>query len=275
MMRLKFQDRHWINFIPDDDVPGYGVMVAYDSQTEDNGSILLKTQQLQTDGERPIFINGPGNCGSKSSGICFRPDATICVVAYDTNDGTPAVGEIWGPQPGTYLIKKGTSGFKILDAGSDGLVLAEYVPLDLSVFYQLAANLDAQGTATAHPVNWDTSGDGSYSVDTGTTVTVKDVLSQCWGLTYEWIECQVMGAANGPVYAVKRGGAQWHTATLGATLSQGGSASATVTIRGNSVSLTVYDKYLKSADSLASSTVVGIEYEAEDKKWYVTQASCS
>lgn len=147
-------------------------------------------------------------------------------------------------------------------------------------WYQLAWNLDAGGATVANPVRWSKSagdGGGDYTVDTSTIVTVRDTTGQAWGLRYEWVLCRSLGASNEVAREVVLGGASWHKAILEETLVQGGSATATVMIRGHQVPVIVWDAFLSPGDSLEpgySGMTIGIEYEAEDRKWYVTEAPC-
>ena len=64
---------------------------------------------------------------------------------------------------------------------------------------------------------------------------------------------------------------QWRSGTLAGALAQGGSAS--VTIAGGTV--TAYDLFLASGDSLPSGAAVGITWDAENTRWVVTQTTCS
>jgi hypothetical protein len=65
-------------------------------------------------------------------------------------------------------------------------------------------------------------------------------------------------------------GVKWDYGTLDESLSHGGSADATV----NGETVTIYDKFLASGESLDSGATVGITWHARDGKWYVTEAVC-
>lgn len=144
-------------------------------------------------------------------------------------------------------------------------------------WHELTANLDAGGTATANPAAWDPAaagGDGDYAVDTASTVTVKDLAGQHWGLEGEWVRVQTRSANNGPVLEVISAGAPWHLATLDADLAAGGTAAATVTIGGASVSVDVTDLWLGTGESLAAGSAVGITYDVDNARWVDTEAVC-
>jgi len=147
-------------------------------------------------------------------------------------------------------------------------------------WFSLAERFDAGLTADAYAVEWDETGDGDYVVkdEPGDEIyEVRDPSSQHWGLEYEWVLCRAVGSKNRIVYEVIQGGAAWHLAVLTGTLTQGGSATATVTIRGHEVSVTVWDAFLSDGESLnpgSGGMTIGITYEAEDRKWYVTEAPC-
>lgn len=148
---------------------------------------------------------------------------------------------------------------------------------------QLAGNLEAYGQAEAYMVNWSKAadyGDGAYTAEDGVddpTYTVRDCTGQHWGVEGEWILCRAIGSDNDIVLEVVQGGAIWHLATLEATLAAGGSAPATVSIDGQLASVTVWDAFLAAGDVLAPGSggmTIGISYEDEDQKWYVTEAPC-
>lgn len=147
-----------------------------------------------------------------------------------------------------------------------------------SFWVQLQANLTPGGSANAYPVTWDSSnssGVGDLEVDTSTTISVKDFATQNWGLQYEWLRVQPIGGDNGIVYEVVSHGSPWYEGTLAAQLNQGSSANATVTVRGNSVTVSVTDRFLKTGENIASSSRVGIVPDVRNARFTVTETACT
>jgi hypothetical protein len=151
------------------------------------------------------------------------------------------------------------------------------LPYDIGQFYELTENLTPGGTADAHPVNWSVS-DGAFNVDTGTTVTLDDSTSQNWGVAGEWLRIIPRAseiATGGIVYDVVGPGAPWYEMTLGGQLNQGSSQTASLTIRGSSRSVTVYDRFLKASDNLPNTSRVGVVCDVANARFVVVQAVCS
>lgn len=92
---------------------------------------ILRITGYNNDAEEPFFTVGrPNAFGSQyfhavnddldvpdgSSGYCCL--GQIVPALYDSADGTPAFGESWGPQSGTWKLKKNVGGFRILSTSS-------------------------------------------------------------------------------------------------------------------------------------------------------------
>lgn len=104
---------------PSNDCPAFGIMLT-------NGAKQISTGWWVDQGKRPdtygcqsnflvatqqgVKTNAGGGAQAPSG---FPPRF---VVAYDSADGTPAAGELWGPRSGTFLAKKNTGGFRVIKA---------------------------------------------------------------------------------------------------------------------------------------------------------------
>jgi hypothetical protein len=176
MIPESFTTRRWIPHKPNTDVLAFGVMVDNGVEDSGDGSPRLVTRATQTLGERPIYINGPGNCASGQDGICYIPDGTPCQVAYDTGDGTPALGESWGPVAGSFKIRKGFPGFKIFQAeAADGIATAAFEPGPPGYWGTLDGALASGNSATASIYKF---ASGNYSDSTlNETVYAPPVLA--------------------------------------------------------------------------------------------------
>lgn len=70
-----------------------------------------------------ILINGPGAVAPGSRGMAHATFPGLAL--YYTGDGTPAVGETWGTESGSYKLHSGQNGFKILGGVAAGKVCVQ------------------------------------------------------------------------------------------------------------------------------------------------------
>lgn len=140
-------------------------------------------------------------------------------------------------------------------------------------WFELTANLDAGGSATAKPLAWTPGDGGSFEEDTdlGASLTVTDKVGQFWGIIGEKLMCRRYSSSVGTLWIPYSSGAPWHRATLDSALAVGDSTTATTS---GGVSVTVYDEFLDSG-SLNTGAVVGIEYDVEQARWAVVNAKCN
>jgi hypothetical protein len=87
-------------------IPSFGVMSVLGDLDDDGAVSVGKPDE---NGSARFLVNGevairPGKGGKGTPGL-------RCVVAYDEEDGTPAIGEDWGPGVDTWKLKKGNTGF--------------------------------------------------------------------------------------------------------------------------------------------------------------------
>lgn len=94
------------------DCPAFGLMLANGSQTTSSGKVL-KGKRPDTFGcQYNCFVVGEeGALHGAGGAIQVRPPF---LAKYDSADGTPTVGQMWGPQSGTFLLKYDTGGFRVL-----------------------------------------------------------------------------------------------------------------------------------------------------------------
>jgi len=64
------------------------------------------------------LVNGPYNVDNTLFGNAAS--SFPAMAAYDSADGTPAFGELWGPRSGTFLLKKNTPGFRVVGGTVSG-----------------------------------------------------------------------------------------------------------------------------------------------------------
>ena len=163
-------DREWMPFKPTDgEVPAGGVFVDNGAElSDDDETYVIQARTVQVFGEQPLYVNSPSIVASDGDGDCVRPYGRPLWVAYYESDGAPAVGEEWGPVPGQYTIRKGFPGFKVLVAGSGGIVWAVFDAPFMEYFVELTGSLAVDGYATAKVYKWN----GSAYVDSSLTETL-------------------------------------------------------------------------------------------------------
>lgn len=149
-------DREWIPFkATDGEIPAGGVFVDNGAElADDEESYVIQARKVQAFGEQPLYVNSPSVVAADGNGDCVRPYGRPLWVAYLESDGTPAVGEEWGPVPAAYTIRKGFPGFKILATGSGGTVWAVFDAPFLEYFCELSGSLAVGGSATAKVYKW-------------------------------------------------------------------------------------------------------------------------
>lgn len=170
---LYLRDQRPLSHRPNAAVPAHGIMVINASANTDilGNAPVLPTKQCPTAGApgMTVVINGPEDCPASKIGRCLDTPWPV-VALYDTNDGTPAVGEVWGPGANTWLLKKGLPGFIVRQAGvvgpaGYGQVLVQAVPVT-HLFGVLDGDLTSGNTATMSIYR------GTPLSDTNTNVTI-------------------------------------------------------------------------------------------------------
>lgn len=135
-------------------IPPYAVMrvSGIDSTTG-----YYQVGQPNADSMTEILINGPSAIPGSAEGQGHRSDP--CTVLYETIDGTPAVGEDWGTESGSWKLRKDKTGFRVLGVPSDnpntvemtflGVSYREIISggfvVPLTVFVATTGNVDLAG----------------------------------------------------------------------------------------------------------------------------------
>lgn len=168
MNRTFYSQDQELSFHASAEVPLGGVVVDDGvTNSDDNKTVFLSVRATQSLGERPIYVSV--SQATSTYGTCVLPVSSPVYVAYNTTDGTPAKGEVWGPVASTMTIRKGFPGFKCLAAGDAGLVLAVYdAQSEPSYLAKLDGALNANSSATGSIYKWT----GSAWADTNVNATV-------------------------------------------------------------------------------------------------------
>ena len=142
-------------------------------------------------------------------------------------------------------------------------------------WFELQGNLDAGGTATGHILDWSESADsgaGDY-VEDSTNYTLTDTTGQHWGLQYEVILARAVAADDGNVWEVLTSGAGFHKGTIPTAPVSGTSATCSISVAGNTVSVTAIS-YFGDPTLLDDGGDCGISFDIGVGEWILTQAEC-
>lgn len=107
-------------------VPAFGVLKVTDST-------LAVLQATRPNGDGEVFaLNGDMETGAAESGWCTQDWPAYAL--YDSADGTPANGDVWGPGTNTFKLKKGNPGFVVVGEvdTTNKIVLVERQPSEPS-----------------------------------------------------------------------------------------------------------------------------------------------
>jgi hypothetical protein len=112
-----------------EEVPAFAVLRVTGSTTVRQQLVLTVSKPNAYGSQGLHAVNGPQAIASGKSGVCtFSSPAPVL---YDTGDGTPAVGERWGPRDSSWKLRKNTGGFQISGSpdSTSGVVLAVVSPM--------------------------------------------------------------------------------------------------------------------------------------------------
>ena len=110
-----------------EEIPANGCMRITGSATV-GGQQYLLAEKPNTYGSQYLhWFNGDQPVATGKFGTCYK--GSFVRALYDTADGTPAVGERWGPRSGTWKLKKNTGGWQILGGHSSGVVTVQHAPM--------------------------------------------------------------------------------------------------------------------------------------------------
>lgn len=160
-------------------IPAYGVVLRNGVQAAGGPDFSIKAKRPDAwSCQENFLINGPNSVESTSWGNAQFGDGNTFIAAYDSADGTPAKDEFWGPQSGTYLLKKLTVGF-IVDGVYDST--NHYVLVRSVTNYRFrgkpTADVPSLSIGTVNPwMNFngtDTASTVNVSVYNGSSCTVK------------------------------------------------------------------------------------------------------
>lgn len=92
-------------------IPSFGVLQITGSEIAGVGRNILTVTRPDGTAGAVYAINGLIPIAVGQKGRCTLDFPTLA--AYDTGDGTPAIGQFWGPKSGQFTLAKGMPGFSI------------------------------------------------------------------------------------------------------------------------------------------------------------------
>lgn len=159
----------WLSFrnATTETIPPFAVLRATGAiQVE--GQAVLTANQPNSDGGSSYLFNGPFAVPTGGFGSCTAEFP--CFAAHDLADA-PSTGEEWGAAAGSWRLKKGNSGYKVVGGSIDGRVeIMPSEPADALVHFYLNANLARGGTQSAQVLEWT----GALWAPGATTIEVED-----------------------------------------------------------------------------------------------------
>lgn len=188
----------WIQFRNDSayQVPAFGILRITGFNTSDPEQPFFTIDRPNTYGSQYLHaINGPLAIEANGYGECTLGQYNTAL--YDTSDGTPAVGEMWGTRSGTFMLKKNTGGFVVLGViySTYGMVLVAPDPmLQLVAVPSAFVQHSASGTFSI----W--AGSPGSEADTSQTITAYSRLGIC--LPYEKYSIQRRAPTAAPEWEV-------------------------------------------------------------------------
>lgn len=104
----------WLPFRNDsgEEVPANGVM-AVTGIAVVNGTKYLTIEKPGSTFYRQYAVNGPKKIADEGYGHCALTDCLQWALYYES-DGTPAIGEGWGPKPSSWFLHKHWPGYRIV-----------------------------------------------------------------------------------------------------------------------------------------------------------------
>ena len=186
----------WIKFRNDagSTAPAGGILrvTGYNNDAEEP---FLTIDQPNTFGAQYNHaINDDLDVASGEYGYCCL--GQVVPALYDSADGTPAFGELWGPRASTWKLRKNTGGFRIMSEGyvvDNSRFRALVAPVPFTRFRgTLDADL-AKGFSGNVSVSYLSS--GAYS-DTGVNLSAFNGLTDLTTSTVVYCEIEANGASN-------------------------------------------------------------------------------
>ena len=150
--------------------PAYGIGEVYGVETEGEWTLLVR-RPTGDDGAL-YLVNYNATTAHNGYGYGYFGFSNPVYALYD-DETTPAFGKEWGPQPTSYKLKRGRTGFITVGAGTGGST-------DRVLVWQWGKRNTYYGTA----------GGSTTAIGSNATVTVKDASGTSFGFTRS-VKCRL------------------------------------------------------------------------------------
>lgn len=134
-------------------VPAFGAMRVTAYSATNRTATVAKPSSASQD---RYLVNGDQPVSDGGTGWAHRLDA-IAEVLYDVSDGTPAYGETWGPESGSWLIHKGKRGFRIWGGNTDSPVKTFAIQVGIAQPSRVGANGNTPSLTAGSFISFNTS----------------------------------------------------------------------------------------------------------------------
>lgn len=189
---MNLRDMQWEEFRNDsgEEIPAFAVMRCTGGAIVDDGRVIISMEKPNAYGSQYMhYINGPMKVAANKFGLCTLSRGAPAL--YDSADGTPGFGEMWGPRTGTWKLKKNTGGFQVVYPANttDFYVMVQQAPM-LSFLGKTDASVVKSASVTVSIY----AGTGAPGAETDTTVNMTSVYSRYGDIgSSKWVRCYFNG----------------------------------------------------------------------------------
>ena len=159
------------------DLDPFSIVMLTGIEVRNNGQYWLTADQCDSAANFLLATTSYEKVSAGSYGRC-TPIGEIITAKYDTADGTPANEENWGPDNGTFKLKKNFGGghYAVIGADSDAEVAVVMNTGVIQRWGKADANIAAAASGTVSvyvgtgaPTSW---------TDSGDNVTARNITDQ-------------------------------------------------------------------------------------------------
>ena len=106
-----------------EDIPPFGIMRITGTTTVGDQSVVT-VDKMSTEFQRFTLVNGAATIYADAEdgsifGTGYRCERPVLAL-YDSADGTPAIGQIWGPRSGSWKLRRHHYGYRIEETVNSG-----------------------------------------------------------------------------------------------------------------------------------------------------------
>jgi len=182
----------WFQFRNDSGEPvvPFGVLRITGATTHNGFETLVIARPNAYGAQYLHALNGPVEVASGAFGLCLLGQPAYA--AYNSGDGVPAFGEMWGPQSGTWLLRKNTGGFLVMGNADQAHQIVLVAPAPMLSFIGKTDAAHAKGATGTISIYA-----GALGAETDTTIDMAGVYNRFADLDAgKWVRCAWNGNAQ-------------------------------------------------------------------------------